>query len=450
MNLPNIIQRAYNRPLLMEPTTAVTFFAVLSKRIGAAQLHTLDESLNAEEMQLKADSYVRKQAHILGESQFFDDDRHREYAVVQNIAVINVMGTLVNRSSYLGTLSGLVGYNQLLTQARAADADPEVDGIFFHADSGGGEVAGCFDTVEAFANLQKPTAWFSDEMSASAAYALSCGADTHYAPRTANIGSIGVLVAHENHAQAVADQGVEVTLIHSGARKVDGNPYEALSADVLSSIQKDLDETRILFAQTVADHRPIALADVLATEAAVYNGSQAQNMGLIDHVMSRDEAFAHFSASLFTEQPPTLSGTVSPPNQGVIMATTEQGARAEESGEALQDQLAYSTSELSAAVQSAKALAKDAESDRIFAIIESPEAEGRMATAIQLAKSGTAPEAAAAILATIPQAAPATPAAPAAPSANDQALRMMSHADIVSTDQEVTTAVTAPKKPFIL
>ena len=445
MNLPNIIQRAYNRPLLMEPTTAATFFAVLSQRIGAAKLHTLSESLDAEQMQLKAEAFTKKEAHILGETQSFDDDYPRDYAVVDHIAVIDVMGTLVNRSSFLGSLSGMVGYNQLIQQAKAADADPEVDGIFFHADSGGGEVAGCFDTTDAIAALGKPTAWFSDELTASAAYALAVGTDTIYAPRTGAVGSIGVLVAHENHAQAVAEQGVEVTLIHSGHHKVDGNPYESLSADVLSSIQADLDETRQLFAETVANYRPMSVADVLATEARVYNGANALEQGLVDHVMSRDAAFQHFSASLFSNQSP-LSGTDGPSTNGVFMSDPSN-VRADENPAPATQQVAdvtsYSAAEMQAAIDKRSAEAVSAETARIFAVLESPAAEGRMATALQLAKSGMTLEAATSVLETIPATTGAT-------SANAEALNRMSHADIVEPELEQSEAVaTAPKKLYL-
>lgn len=449
-NLPNIIARAYNRPLLMEPNTAATFFAVLSKRIGASQLHTLDESLSAEAMQEKADAYQPKpRAHILGESQYFDDDRPRDYAVVDHIAVINVMGTLVNRSSFLGSLSGIVGYNQLLNQARAADADPEVDGIFFHADSGGGEVSGCFDTVDAIAALNKPTAWFNDELTASAAFALACGADHIYTPRTGQLGSIGVLVAHENHAKAIAEEGVEVTLIHSGAHKVDGNPYQALSPEVLANIQSDLDDARQLFAETVANYRPMNVAQVLATEARVYNGAQAVDLGLADYVMSRDAAFAHFSASLLTKQSP-LSGTDSTNPHGVTMSSENQ-VRAEHSpapaSQQALDAAAYSSAEVQAAIDTATVVASEREAARIFAVLESPAAEGRMTTALALAKSGMNAEAAAGVLATIPVS--TADSRHHVPSANAEALARMSHADIVEPETEAVATAPKPRKMYL-
>lgn len=406
-NLANIIARAYDKPLLMDPSRAEVFFAYLSHRIKADELVSLETQMNRADMQKKIDSFKKKELHVLGESQYFEDDVQREYAVVNNIAVINVMGTLVNRSDWMDVMSGMTGYNHIASQVNAANADPMVGGIFFHADSGGGEVAGCFDCADIIAKSEKPTAWFADEMSCSAAYALACGADAIYAPRTADIGSIGVLVAHQDISEQMKDAGVKITLIHSGAFKVDGNPYQALPEAVQERWQADIDDVRNMFAGEVAKHRGLTIDSVLATEAAVYNGARALEMGLIDGVLSRDEAFQTFSASI-SENPrgiaPAQSST--PDTQEHDMSETQEITDGQSLLAAVGD-------------------AVTAEQTRIFAVLELPEAKAHMGTAIKLAKQGLNAESALDILESLPE-----PQAQA-PDVHAQALAaMQDHAEL--------------------
>jgi hypothetical protein len=80
--------------------------------------------------------------------------------------------------------------------------------------------------------------------------------------------------------------GMRVTLIHSGQHKVDGNPYEPLPEEVRGDIQGEIDVLRFLFAETVAAGRGARLTQdaALATEAATYRGADAVTAGLADEV----------------------------------------------------------------------------------------------------------------------------------------------------------------------
>mgnify|MGYP000211262669 CR=1 FL=1 len=46
--------------------------------------------------------------------------------------------------------------------------------------------------------------------------------------------------------------GVDITLIYSGAHKVDGNQFEALPAEVRQDMQQRIDAARRMFAEKVA------------------------------------------------------------------------------------------------------------------------------------------------------------------------------------------------------
>ena len=83
--------------------------------------------------------------------------------------------------------------------------------------------------------------------------------------------------------------GVEVTLIHAGDHKKDGNPYEGLSADVQGRIQDRLDSIYTMFTTRVAKYRGISVDAVIKTQALTYLGSSAIDVGLADAVVSTIE-----------------------------------------------------------------------------------------------------------------------------------------------------------------
>ena len=126
-----------------------------------------------------------------------------------------------------------------------------VRGIALEIDSFGGEVAGVFDLADAIraARKAKPVWAFVTEQAFSAGDALASQADRIILPRTGAVGSIGVVVMHADLSGQLSDAGVAVTLIHSGAHKVDGNPYAPLPDPVRARIQGEIDSIRTLFAQ---------------------------------------------------------------------------------------------------------------------------------------------------------------------------------------------------------
>ena len=172
-------------------------------------------------------------------------------------------------------------------------------GIALEIDSFGGEVAGVFDLADAIraARAAKPVWAFVAEHAFSAGYALASQADRIIVPRTGAVGSIGVVVMHTDLSGQLSDAGVTVTLIHSGAHKVDGNPYAPLPDPVRARIQTEIDSIRTLFAQTVAASRGRRLTAeaALATEAECYRGAEAVAAGLADEVSDPALAFAAFA-----------------------------------------------------------------------------------------------------------------------------------------------------------
>jgi ClpP class serine protease len=113
---------------------------------------------------------------------------------------------------------------------------------------------------------------------------VACAADRIFVPRTAEVGSIGVVAVHVDESQADAMAGRKFTFIHAGEHKVDGNPHEPLSPDVVTEVQADVDALYEQFVGLVAGLRGMEPGVVRATQARVYRGQDAVSAGLAEAV----------------------------------------------------------------------------------------------------------------------------------------------------------------------
>ena len=296
-----ITQRAFNTPLLVEPSKAMAFLSGLGPRITGRQLRLTGIEVAPDDL---AHAALPARAGILtnGVAEQYQRDGQSPFAIVDGIAVIEVSGVLVHRGAWIGQSSGQTSYEGIAAQIAAAASDSSVRGIALELDSFGGEVAGVFDLADAIraARSAKPVWAFVAEHAFSAGYALASQADRIILPRTGAVGSIGVVVMHADLSGQLSDAGVTVTLIHSGAHKVDGNPYAPLPDPVRARIQSEIDSIRTLFAETVAAGRGRRLTAeaALATEAECYRGAEAVAAGLADEVSDPASAFAAFTAAV--------------------------------------------------------------------------------------------------------------------------------------------------------
>lgn len=288
---PHLAQRLFNVPLAITPDKAEIVVAALADRLGVARLFRVNGEAVALQQQASFDNAGPSHA---------DPYAKRGYDLVGPVAVVPVEGTLVQKLGTLRPYSGMTGYDGIRQNIGVALEDPNVEAIALDIDSPGGEVAGCFDLVDAiYASRGRKPIWaLLDESACSAAYAIASAADKIALPRTGFAGSIGVVAMHVDWSQALAKEGIAVTFIQYGARKTDGASEKPLSDDARARAQKDVDAMGELFVATVARNRGLSADKVRATEAGVYLGAAAIEQGLADVVLPPDAALSELVSSL--------------------------------------------------------------------------------------------------------------------------------------------------------
>ncbi|WNP36380.1 S49 family peptidase [Enterobacter kobei] len=372
-NYPHLAARVLNQPLMMDPAWAQGFFSTLGERLGAtaAKDAAAAEGLSPQEAWSSS-----------------PDREARPYRVDQGIAVIGITGTLVHKFGYMKPLCGMTGYDGIVARINMAIGDPDVKGVLLDIDSPGGEVSGAFDTADLIARMGKvkPVWALSGDTATSAAYLLASACSRRLITQTGTVGSVGVVVAHRSVEKKLQDEGVEITLIHAGSHKVDGNPYEALPDEVRKDIQARINETRMMFAQKVSDNTGLSLKTVLGTEARTFDGEEAVRLGLADEVINYADAVTTMSEFL------KKKGGLMKPENTMAQATAENVVPAATADHQV------NTAEMAAAQ----------ERERIMGILSCDEAKGREALAQALAATpGMSADAARTILLASPVAAQA-------------------------------------------
>lgn len=323
-----------------------------------------------------------------------DDWMHyfRPYEVKDGILQIPVMGVLLSRFPWqLGRWA--TGYKYIEMAFRRGLADPNVRGIAMIIDSPGGEVTECFELTDKIYGWrgEKPIRSFAANHAYSAAYSTySAGdPDTRMVTRSGGVGSIGVVTAHIEYSDYLKNEGIKVTFIYAGKHKVDGNPYEKLSASAKARTQARIDKIYGVFVSTVARNTGIDEAEIRATEALTYDADEAIEVGLADRIGALDEELVVYATELADTGDEFMAGT-----QGNVTGQKPEGG---------DDKATFTQEQLDAAVAKATTDGAAAERARYTEIMGCDAAKTRPAAAAMFVELGTDAATAQAQLAKLPE-----------------------------------------------
>ena len=217
-----------------------------------------------------------------------------------DIAEISISGVLVHSAA---GFEDEMTYDEIVSSALMAAADPGVKAIVLHVASPGGEVDGCFEAADRLFALRgsKPIVAILDPFAYSAAFALASAADAICVPKTGGSGSVGVVSVHLEMSKMLEEAGIGLTVVQFGDRKTERGPFGPLSAAAKGRIQDDVDVLGEMFVDLVARNRGMTPAQVRSTEAGVYMGAAGVEVGFADAVYDPQEAFSLLQLTLMRQ-----------------------------------------------------------------------------------------------------------------------------------------------------
>jgi len=275
------------------------------------------------------------------------------YTIVKRVAVICMDGNMTKKGSSFGGCSTIATRQAL----RAAAADYQVDAVLLKICSPGGSVSGTSDLADDVlavrrgtmpgmlgeAGKPKPVDAFIEDMGCSAAYWVASQCETIMANKTAIVGSIGTYCILCDDTGAQEQVGITYRVVSTGAFKGLGADGK-VSAELVSDVQREVNELNAPFLAAVAAGRGKKIPDVLAVaDGRAWVGENAMQIGLIDEITTCDaaigalsirsstmnaEAFRQFAA----EHPEAVATYI---EQGKKAAVTETLAAEKARGEAV-------------------------------------------------------------------------------------------------------------------
>lgn len=209
------------------------------------------------------------------------------------VAVVKISGALGREtrvSSYGGEI-WLLGQDAVRAAIQSALDDASVRSILLSIDSPGGVVAGTKELADfiASASAQKPIAAYCDGLCASAAFWLASATGHVFAPATAQVGSIGVIMTMADMSGFFQRMGVKFEHIASGKYKAAGRGE--LSDEERAYFQDKLAQLHAIFKNDVKAALGITAPEAEWAEAQILVGVRARTLGLVSEIV-RDEAAA--------------------------------------------------------------------------------------------------------------------------------------------------------------
>jgi ClpP class serine protease len=217
-------------------------------------------------------------------------DGARGARVRDSVAIIEVVGPIVRRADMFSDISGATSAEWLARDLTVALKDTMVEAILLAVDSPGGEVTGINELAQMVfaARSQKPIWAYVEGLGASAAYWVASAAEQIIIDPTADLGSIGVVMAVPDPAKR-SSKDIEIVSSQSPNKRPD-----VTSERGRQLLQTIVDDTAAVFISAVARNRNTTDETVLREygQGGVMVGRVAVAAGLADRLGSFEATLA--------------------------------------------------------------------------------------------------------------------------------------------------------------
>lgn len=221
-----------------------------------------------------------------------------------NVAEVGIEGPITRDGGGNNPIpTGPVGASadEITEQIDRADEDPAVDALLVKLNTPGGEVVPSEDIRNAAERFEGPTLAYTTDVCASGGYWIASGCDEIWAREPSIVGSIGVVGSRPNLADLANRLGVSYEQFTAGEYKDAGTPLKEIEDDEREYLQGIIDGLYDRFVDRVAEGRELTEAEIRDTEARIYLGNDALEMGLVDEIGSRDDVTDQLAAELGEE-----------------------------------------------------------------------------------------------------------------------------------------------------
>jgi protease-4 len=220
----------------------------------------------------------------------------RVFAVVAVLAAIAGVLAGVGGSNYIEkssahvarvTVGGLIRNDRLRVELFDEIEKSGAKAVLIVIDSPGGTVTGSEQLFKSLRKLseKKTVVAVVEGSAASGAYIAAIGTERIFAPRSAIIGSIGVIFQYPNFHQLLQKIGVDVESIKSSPLKASPNGLEPTSPEAKAAVAALVADSYGWFKDLVRERRAMDAATIAkVSDGRVFTAAQALPLKLIDEI----------------------------------------------------------------------------------------------------------------------------------------------------------------------
>lgn len=211
------------------------------------------------------------------------------------VGVIEIDGEILAQSQAAGLFdAGTLGSEDIAELVNEANERSDVKSILVIINSPGGSVVGSREIYAALKEAGKPKVAYFREMAASGGYYAALGTDYIVSEPDALTGSIGARMTLSDMSGLFEKIGYNETTIKTGEYKDIGSYSREMTDEEKEILQSIVDEAYSEFESVVLSERKGRLDEkkfsLMAADARIMTGRQAQKIGLVDEVGSKKDA----------------------------------------------------------------------------------------------------------------------------------------------------------------
>ncbi len=230
-----------------------------------------------------------------------EPDVNESYDTECNVAGINLHGQLVtyipekDSEDYVDTVpADYVSY-----YIKKAEKNSDIKAIVLEIDSPGGSPVAGEEIAHLLKTSKKPTIALIRQAGLSASYWAASGANTIFASRNSDVGSIGVTYSYLDNVEKNQKEGLNYNLLYSGKYKEMASRDKVLTEEERNLIMRDLKIIHNNFIADVAKNRKLTVGKVtIIADGSSVLGEQAKNLGLVDQIGDLVDVEAYLEKTL--------------------------------------------------------------------------------------------------------------------------------------------------------
>lgn len=211
---------------------------------------------------------------------------------MDRIALVPIKGIVVSEEVPVFLSPRVISSVEIVRLLEEVKKTKRAKALVLEINSPGGSPFACKEIAEAVKAVGKPTVAWVREAAASGGYWIASASGVIVAHNLSTVGSVGVASIRPDFSELLKKIGVDIDTMSSGIHKLFGLPFKAPTEE---EKQKRGEEIKILqqtFLSDIKRYRNLsekAIEEISSGES--YFGEEAKNLGLVDQLGGKQEAF---------------------------------------------------------------------------------------------------------------------------------------------------------------